>query len=232
MNEMDNDIYLTYEEGVLASQIAIGKKVKKGTYLVVKRVLDIISSFLMLIFALPLFLIISLLIYIEDGNKAIYKQKRIGKNGKIINIYKFRSMVVNAEEVLKEMLKDEKNLMEWKMYQKFSNDHRITKIGKILRKTSLDELPQLFNVLKGDMSFIGPRPLVIGELDDHNGDHELYESVMPGITGWWASHGRSDLTYKERLDLEYYYVNNISFILDVKCFWATIKSVLLRKGAK
>ena len=229
---MENDMILVYEEGVFAEDNAIREKVKKGTYLIVKRVLDIISSSLMLIFALPAFLVIMLLVYLEDGNKAIYKQKRIGKNGKIINVYKFRSMVVNAEEVLKEMLKDEKNRIEWQTYQKFSNDSRITKIGKILRKTSLDELPQLINVLKGDMSFIGPRPLVIGELDDHNGDHELYESVTPGITGWWASHGRSDTTYEERLNLEYYYIKNISFILDVKCFWATIKAVLLRNGAK
>lgn len=230
---MENDIVLTYNEGSFVGENLISyKKVGKGTYLIVKRVLDIISSIILLLVSFPIFLMIMFLVYIEDGGKSIYKQKRIGKNGKIINIYKFRSMVVNAEEVLKEMLKDEKNRIEWQKYQKFSNDHRITKIGKILRKTSLDELPQLFNVLKGDMSFIGPRPLVVGELDDHNGNHELYESVTPGITGWWASHGRSDISYEERLDLEYFYIRNISFILDVKCFWATIKSVLLSKGAK
>ena len=230
---MDNDMILTYKEGVFVNQNIISDKVKKNnSYLVAKRVLDVIASFLMLIFALPVFLIIIALIYLEDGNKAIYKQKRIGKNGKTINIYKFRSMVINAEEELKEMLKDEKNRIEWQTYQKFTNDRRITKIGKVLRKTSLDELPQLFNVLAGDMSFIGPRPLVAGELDDHNGDHSKYESVTPGITGWWASHGRSDTTYDERLELEYYYIDNLSFALDVKCFFATIKAIFLRKGAK
>ena len=229
---MENDMILVYEEGAFVDKNLVNQKLKKGTYLIAKRVLDIISSTLMLLISFPLFLVIMLLIRLEDGKKSIYKQKRVGKNGKIIYIYKFRSMVVNAEEVLKEMLKDENNRIEWQKYQKISNDHRITKIGKILRKTSLDELPQIYNVLKGDMSFIGPRPLVIGELDDHNGNHELYESVTPGITGWWASHGRSDLTYKERLDLEYFYIKNISFMLDVKCFFATIKSIFLRKGAK
>ena len=228
---MDNDMILVYEKGAFVDENIVRDKVK-NSYLIAKRILDVVFSSIMIILTLPVFLIIMLLIHLEDGSKAIYKQKRIGKKGKIIKIYKFRSIVINAEEVLKEMLKDEKNRVEWQMYQKFSDDHRITKIGKILRKTSLDELPQLFNVLKGDMSFIGPRPLVVGELDDHNGDHEIYESVTPGITGWWASHGRSDTTYDERLKLEYYYIQNISFILDVKCFWATIKAVLLRNGAK
>ena len=105
-------------------------------------------------------------------------------------------------------------------------------MGNILRKTSLDELPQILNVLKGDMSFIGPRPLVVGELDSHNGNHKIYESVRPGISGWWASHGRSATTYEERLELEYYYCKNCSLWLDIKCFFATSAAVFKKTGAK
>lgn len=141
-------------------------------------------------------------------------------------------MVWNADEVLKELLKQPKYKKEWKENQKFENDPRITKIGNFLRKTSLDELPQFINVLKNDMSMIGPRPLVEGELDDHNGNHEIYERVKPGITGWWAANGRSATTYKKRLELEYYYVENCSLLLDIKCIFKTIKAVLFKTGAK
>ena len=105
-------------------------------------------------------------------------------------------------------------------------------MGNILRKTSLDELPQLIAIIKGDMSFIGPRPLVIGELDAHNGNHKIYESVRPGLSGWWACNGRSDTTYEERLNLEYYYCKNASLLLDIKCVFKTIKVVFLKKGAE
>ena len=105
-------------------------------------------------------------------------------------------------------------------------------MGKILRKSSLDEFPQFINVLKGDLSIIGPRPLVEGELDEHNGNHEIYESVKPGITGWWAANGRSAIDYKNRLKLEYYYAKNCNIILDIKCILLTILIVLQRTGAK
>ena len=141
-------------------------------------------------------------------------------------------MVHNADEVLKELLKDPKYKKEWDENQKLENDPRITKIGKILRKTSLDELPQFINVMKGDMSLIGPRPLVEGELDAHEGNHEIYESVRPGISGWWAANGRSCTSYDKRLDLEYYYCRNCSILLDIKCIFLTIKAVLSRNGAK
>ena len=121
---------------------------------------------------------------------------------------------------------------EWKKYQKLSNDPRITKIGRIIRKTSIDELPQFLNVLKGDMSMIGPRPLVNGELDSFSGNHEIYESVKPGITGWWACNGRSATTYTDRLNLEYYYVRNQSLSLDINCIFKTIAEVFSGKGAK
>ncbi len=206
---------------------------KKLFYRIVKRTFDILCSLLGLVFLLPVALITKICYLISGDTKSIfYKQKRIGKNGKFIYIYKFRSMVYNAEELLQELLKDPKYREEWEANQKFDKDPRITKIGNVLRKTSLDELPQFINVFKGDMSLIGPRPLVIGELDAHNGNHELYESVRPGISGWWAANGRSATDYESRLNLEYYYCKNCSLSLDIKCIFLTIKAVLFKTGAK
>lgn len=141
---------------------------KYKLYLVIKRIIDIIGSIFGIIVMIPLMLIIKIsYVLIGDYKSILYIQKRVGKNGKIIKMYKFRSMVYNADEILKEVLKDEKKLEEWKKYQKLENDPRITKIGKFLRKTSLDEFPQFINVLKGDMTLVGPRPLVPGELEEH-----------------------------------------------------------------
>lgn len=202
-------------------------------YFSFKRIFDIFCSLLGILILIPVAIITKICYLVTGDRKSIfYKQKRIGKNGKFIYIYKFRSMVFNAEEVLKELLKDSKYKKEWDLNQKFENDPRITRVGNILRKTSLDELPQFINVLKGDMSMIGPRPLVEGELDSHNGNHKLYESIRPGISGWWAANGRSATTYEKRLELEYYYCKNCNLILDIKCIFLTIKAVLFKKGAK
>ena len=166
-----------------------------------------------------------------DDYPVIFKQKRIGLDGKEFDLYKFRTMVPNADEVLKELLKDKQLRKEWNKNQKLDIDPRITKVGKILRKTSLDELPQFVNVLKGEMSIIGPRPLVPGELKSKNGI-KLYEKVKPGITGWWACNGRSNMSYEERLEHEYYYVRNCSLYLDILCVLRTIYVVAFGKGAK
>lgn len=205
----------------------------KFFYLFIKRFFDIFVGLLGIIFLIPVSIIVKIInVCNKDFDSMFFCHTRIGKNGKEFKLYKFRSMVPNADDVLKELLKDPKYNDEWKRNQKFDNDPRITKIGKFLRKTSLDELPQFINVLKGDMSLIGPRPLVKGELDEHNGNHLIYESVRPGITGWWACNGRSSTTYDERLELEYYYVNNMSLILDIKCIIGTVKAVLFKTGAK
>jgi len=214
---LTGDIYMTFT---------------KSIYFFIKRIFDILCSLIGLILLLPITIIVKLAYICTGDFKSIfYTQKRIGKNGEVIGIYKFRSMVPNADEVLKELLKDPKYKKEWKENQKFENDPRITKIGKILRKTSLDELPQFINVFTNDMSLIGPRPLVKGELDEHNGDHQIYESVKPGITGWWACNGRSATTYEKRLELEYYYAKNCSLLLDIKCILLTIKAVITKTGA-
>lgn len=213
----------------LENSITISKKLYFG----VKRMVDIFFALIGIIFLLPITIIVKLMYLItKDTNSIFYTQKRVGRNGKLIYIYKFRSMVPNADEELKKLLKKKKYRKEWEANQKLENDPRITKIGKILRKTSLDEMPQFINVLKGDMSFIGPRPLVVGELDSHNGNHEIYESVRPGITGWWAANGRSDIDYEERLNLEYFYAQNCSLLLDIKCFFKTIAVVVMKKGVK
>ena len=201
-------------------------------YLVIKRLMDIVIGLVGSVFLLPLWGIVKIA-YLISGDTAnvIYRHTRVGKDGKKIRIFKFRSMIPNADEVLKELLKDEHYRKQWEENQKLDDDPRITKVGSFLRKTSLDELPQLLNVLIGDMSLIGPRPLVEGELEFHNG-LKLYQRVRPGITGWWGCNGRSDIDYKERLELEYYYVRNVGPYIDFLTIIRTIFALLSKKGAK
>lgn len=213
--------------------ISINKSLSKTIYFIIKRIFDIICALIGCVLLIPILIIVKISYMLTgDFKPIIYSHTRIGKNGKEFRLYKFRSMVWNADEVLKELLKDKKYQKEWHKNHKLSNDPRITKIGNFLRKTSLDEMPQFVNVLLGDMSMIGPRPLVKGELDEHNGNHAIYESVRPGITGWWACNGRSATEYKKRLELEYYYCKNCSILLDIKCIFRTIVIVLSRTGAK
>ena len=214
-------------------EISAKRNISYHFYIFFKRLFDLVFSFFALLFMIPLIIIIKIIYLINGDYKSIfYSQPRIGKNGKIFSLFKFRSMVSNADEVLKELLKDPKYKSEWEQNQKFDNDPRITKVGHFLRKTSLDEFPQFINVLFGQMSIIGPRPLVPGELDAHKGNHALYESVKPGISGYWATHGRSSTNYDERLNLEYYYCKNASLILDIKIVFMTIYVVFKRHGAK
>ncbi len=202
-------------------------------YFIVKRLFDICCGILGILLIVPLYIFIRWsYILAKDYSGIIYTQDRIGKYGKIIKIYKFRTMVPNSEELLDEILKDDNYRKEWEEFHKIEDDPRITPLGKFLRKSSLDEIPQFLNVLKGDMSLIGPRPLVEGELEFHGGDSRIYNLVRPGITGWWACHGRSNLNYDERLEMEYYYVRNCSIKLDIICIYKTIVSVLEAKGAQ
>lgn len=201
-------------------------------YLPFKRLFDILFGIIGVILTIPFILIIKIsYILNKDYSSIFFTHKRIGKNGKEFKMYKFRTMIPNAEEVLNEMLKDKKYLNEWKEYHKFENDPRITKVGGIFRKLSLDELPQFINILKGDMSLIGPRPLIQEEVDDYKKKKKILLSIKPGLTGWWACHGRSCTSNKQRQDLELYYVKNCSFILDIKTFFLTIVKVLKREGA-
>ena len=205
---------------------------KKMFYLFVKRVCDFFFGLIGCVFLIPLATIVKIS-YLLSGDHApiMYYQTRVGQYGNNFKLYKFRSMVPNADDVLKELLKDENYRKEWDANQKFNNDPRITHIGRILRKLSLDEVPQFINLVKGEMSLIGPRPLVVGELTDHNG-LTLYNKVKPGITGWWACNGRSNINYRERLELEYYYVKNCSLYLDIICIFRTVLAVLRKDGAQ
>lgn len=204
---------------------------KRMAYLALKRVCDFIFGLLGCIVLIPLMAVVKLCNVLSGDNAPIfYFQTRVGQYGKTFKLYKFRSMVPNADDVLKELLQQEYYRKQWEANQKFDDDPRITKIGRLLRRLSLDEVPQFLNLVKGDMSLIGPRPLVIGELASHDG-LTLYNKVKPGITGWWACNGRSNINYRERLELEYYYVKNCSLYLDILCIVRTIIAVLKREGA-
>lgn len=202
------------------------------TYLSIKRFFDIIISVTGLIVLSPIFLLIAILIKLEDQGKVFHIQERIGKNGKNFQLYKFRSMIHNADEVLNELLKDPEVAKEYKKHMKLIPDPRITKIGSFIRKTSLDELPQLLNVLKGNMSLIGNRPYLPREREDIGIYYSEIIKTKPGITGYWQTSGRSNLSFKERCKLESFYSNNMSFKMDLKIFFLTFYVVLFKKGAE
>lgn len=201
-------------------------------YRIIKRVFDVLISGISLVLLSPLFLIIALSIKLNSKGKVFYKHKRIGKNGEYIYLYKFRSMYSDSKERLEEMLKDPKIKKEWEENFKLSNDPRITKIGAFLRKASLDELPQLLNILRGDMSIVGPRPIIDDEIKKYGINKDKLLSVTPGLTGWWACNGRSCTSYDDRMKLELYYVDNKSIKLDIKIIIKTFISVIKRNGAK
>lgn len=201
-------------------------------FLFSKRILDLMGAILGLVLTAPLFLLISILYLFGDAKGPVFfRQVRIGQNGEKFYIYKFRSMVQNAENVLKKDRKLYKKYLENNYKLEPEEDSRITTIGKFLRKTSLDELPQLLNVLKGEMSLVGPRPVVEDELREYKLKKQDFLSVKPGLTGYWQVSGRSDIGYPERVDLELYYVYNQSLLLDIKILVFTVYMVLMRKGA-
>lgn len=203
---------------------------KARRYIKVKRILDCILATIALIILSPIYLIIAIAVKIDSKGPVFFKHTRIGKNGKIIKIYKYRTMVANAEELIKKFTPEQ--MKEYKENFKLENDPRITKVGKFLRKTSLDELPQLLNIIQGDLALIGPRPVVKKELEKYGENAGKFLSVTPGLTGNWAASGRSNTTYEERMEMELWYVDHISFITDVKIFFKTIIAVIKKEGAK
>jgi exopolysaccharide production protein ExoY len=201
-------------------------------YSVTKRITDILGAIIGLVITLPIFTIITLFYLFGDAKgPVLFRQIRIGKNGKKFHIYKFRSMIVNADEKLKsnELLYQKYMANNYKLEPE--EDPRITKVGQFLRKTSLDELPQLINVLKGEMSLVGPRPVVEEELLEYGGKSGEFLSVKPGVTGYWQVSGRSEIGYPERVDLELFYVYNQSYTFDLKILFKTVWIVLTKKGA-
>lgn len=219
-NIISNNVFTLEKDKIIDSN---------NSYEISKRIVEIIISVMALVLLSPIYLFIALAIKIDSKGPIIFKHKRIGKNGKIIYIYKFRTMVENAESLIKYFTPEQ--LEKYKENFKLEDDPRITTVGKILRKTSLDELPQFLNIIKGELSIIGPRPVVEEELERYGKNKEKFLSVTPGLTGYWAANGRSCTSYKERMKMELYYVDNASWKLDTKIFLKTIALVLKREGA-
>ncbi len=199
-----------------------------------KILLDFLFSIFFLIASLPFFLLISLLIKLSSRGPIFFLQERIGKNNIPFKCIKFRTMHPEAKDILENLLmQDEKLKMEFEQTHKIKNDPRITTIGKLLRKTSLDELPQFINVLKNEMSIVGPRPIVNKEKNKYGKNLKKVLSVKPGITGLWQVSGRNNLTYKTRIKLDLNYVNNYNFLMDIRILIRTIGVILfpLDRGA-
>lgn len=224
LEQMDETLVLSGKEW---------KTDRKKLYRAVKRGFDFCASSVTLVLLSPVLLLIMLLIKLEDHGPAIYRHVRVGMNGRQISIYKFRSMKVNADR-LDDMLTPEQ-LEQYHREFKVDNDPRITKIGNFLRKTSLDELPQLLNIIKGELSVVGPRPVVMEELDKYtSAQRARFLSVKPGLTGYWQAYARNNASYEsgERQKMELYYVDHASFLLDMKIILKTVVAVLNRTGAK
>jgi bacterial sugar transferase family protein len=231
------------EEGILQNStidnVSVIKKEKTKTnkkimYNFIKRTIDTIGALIGIVILIPATIIIYLArkILKEDKGPLFYEQLRYGKNGKVFRLYKFRSMCIGADKKLKEYLENnEEARKEFEKTHKLQNDPRITKIGNFLRKTSLDELPQMINILRGDMSFVGPRPVVEKEVEEYGTNKDKFLSVRPGLTGYWQVNGRSNTTYEERMEMELYYVDNCSLWLDIKIFFKTFITVFKKEGA-
>ena len=200
--------------------------------LLIKRILDVIGGLFGCIITIILGIFVAPAILIEDGGPVIFKQKRVGKNGKYFYMYKFRSMYKDAEKRRKELVKSGGNEMDGAMF-KMKNDPRITKVGKFIRKTSIDEFPQFFNVLKGDMSLVGTRPPMIDEYQQYSRHHKRRLSLKPGITGLWQTSGRSEITdFEEVVRLDCYYIDHWSVLFDLKILLSTVWTVLTGKGSE
>ena len=203
----------------------------KDVQLILKDVMDRAGAAVALVLFSPLFLILAYKIK-KDGGPVFYGHQRIGRGGRPFKCWKFRSMVMGSQDILKDLLeKDAAARDEYARTFKLKNDPRITPVGAVLRKTSLDEIPQLFNVLCGDMSLVGPRPIVEAEQSYYDDKISLYTSVKPGITGLWQVSGRSDTDYEQRVSLDSQYVKKWSLWNDIVIIFKTIHVVLTRKGA-
>lgn len=227
---LNTDLFHLFLEEIFLMNIR--NNLKSITNRFIKRLFDIIIGIISMPVLIPLIGIIGLIIRLETPGFAIYAHDRIGKSGKPFKCYKFRTMQKDAEEKLKEMLESSETLRnEWEKTWKLKEDPRITKIGRFLRKSSLDELPQIFNVIKGEMSFVGPRPYLPRETADIEGNIQVICSAKPGITGLWQVSGRSNTSYTYRVKLDSWYVMNWSLWLDIAIIFKTIRVVLKAEGA-
>ncbi|TCN00631.1 exopolysaccharide biosynthesis polyprenyl glycosylphosphotransferase [Paenibacillus sp. BK033] len=198
-------------------------------YIMVKRGFDLIAASLGLILLSPLFLLVALLIKLESPKGSVFfYQTRVGRNEQTFRMFKFRSMVANAEEMLETLLSQ--NEIEGAMF-KMKEDPRITKVGKFIRKTSIDELPQLWNVIRGDMSLVGPRPALPREVNEYTSYDKLRLKVLPGCTGLWQVSGRNELSFKEMVELDLKYIEERGFLLDLKLMLLTVRVMFGSKNA-
>lgn len=238
--DIRDDIFNYSSEGTLnsTSLIPLQKNLNRNKLALklerfAKRLLDILGGLVGVIALVPLTLIIWIAnLIFKDKGPIFYTQERIGKDGKTFKMYKYRSMVVGADEKLEKYLaENEEARKEYEEYKKLKNDPRVTKIGKIIRKTSIDEFPQFINILKGDMTLVGPRPYLPREKEDINGFFNYIMSCKPGLTGFWKVNGISEVTFTDRLemDMQYYYTHNLK--LDIKLLIATVKNVIKKEGA-
>jgi Undecaprenyl-phosphate galactose phosphotransferase WbaP len=199
---------------------------------IAKRTIDLASSTLLTLFLLPLMAIISILIVVESGFPVFYFQKRLGHGGRTFHMWKFRTMMQNSAALLDHHLASNSELQkEWAEYQKLRVDPRVTRVGRVLRKTSLDELPQLWNIIKGEMSLVGPRPIVKSEVSKYHAAYSAYVKTTPGLTGLWQVSGRNRTTYPERVAYDTYYVRNWSVWMDIYLLAKTVGAVLTGDGA-
>lgn len=220
--------------GAASKTRSISLALKFFIYLFIKRIFDLTLALIGCLFLIPVSVVIKIVsIMNKDYDSIFFCQKRIGKDGQEFNFYKYRSMVPNADEELKKILKNNKKLAkEYRKNKKMKKDPRITKVGKFIRRYSIDELPQIINILKGDMSFIGNRPYLPREKKDMGDYFNIIVSTKPGLTGYWQVSGRSDVSFENRLKLEEYYSLHCGFKMDIKIFFKTFKAVLGHRGAK
>lgn len=203
-------------------------------YKFLKRIVDIIGALFGVIMLVPMTIGIYIAnLIVGDKGPIFYSQNRIGKDGKNFKMYKFRSMIMGADEKLEKYLQENEDARkEYKINKKLKDDPRVTKIGKFIRKTSIDEFPQFINVLKGEMSLVGPRPYLPREINDMGYAYQYITAVKPGVTGLWQVSGRNDVTFKQRLDLDMEYFENKNLLFEVKILFWTVSSVVHKKGAK
>ncbi len=222
------------EENEEIKPIIVVTKKQNIIYRFIKRTIDIFAGLVGVILLIPLMIVVEIIRIAKKENQGplFYEQLRIGKNGKQFRMYKFRSMCMNADDTLKEYLKNnEEARKEFKKYKKLKKDPRITKVGKVLRETSLDEFPQLINVLLGNMSLVGPRPYLPREKEDMGEYYSSIIKVKPGITGYWQIRGRSKTSFNDRLKMDLQYVNNCSLKNDIKILFKTFAKVFKKDGA-
>lgn len=216
--------------GILGIQVR-NNLLDKGSR-IVKRTIDLASSVLLALFLLPLLVMIPLLIAVESGFPVFYFQKRLGHGGRTFHMWKFRTMAHNSKTVLEHHLaSDPEQKKEWIQFQKLRFDPRVTRVGRVLRRTSLDELPQLWNIIKGEMSLVGPRPYLATQLTQHHSAYSAYVKTTPGLTGLWQVSGRNRTTLAERIAYDIYYIRNWSVWLDIYLLAKTVRAVLTGDGA-